>query len=480
MLLISQQRLAVRAPRQAVLRSPSVSFRDSRPVRQKARLRNNPRERRGRQAEHRPSEWLTRVGAGSSLSSMSTRRSYRVLTQDGHGSGPDTSYLFDEGVARRFMEGRRRPGRVQRLVAADGKEIVVIADPAQIALDLQWPASDAVPRSTAPFVPAENKLEAVTRLARLAARGPETLGPGSKERKSVLIKLAQAFALDVDTTLAKPQLGGAIAQRLDAQWGPECWSTGSTLTLQGLNVLLESAQHRLAGRGAACGDAQFESLEAEAGAVLDVLAAELCTRFDGRTCVDEMRRAGYSQWAQDEWAGFFVEYRGLPALVSKLGGGPVKYNNTRFDYALRSAWDLKCHAAAALDAPLNDVSATRACLQERPLGFVVLSGRYEYDDGDFRSWFRDERVRNGKTPVRRQSPAQYTRRSKVAFVPSSLEAFLVPDLPALDEALRTGAVDVLQQGRQTSGAPRPPKYRLRLSRARQALRVGDRHLAEVA
>lgn len=385
-----------------------------------------------------------------------------------------TTYAFGEVAARQLMEARRRPGRVQRLIDPLGREVVVLADPglspaAQPLLDLQWPTGDV--RAPREFVPADNKLEAVTRLARLAGRGPETLGPGSKERKSVLVKVAQALELDVDLSLPKPQLGEAIALRVGASWGSDCWSTGSTLTLQGLNALLEQAEHRLAARHRGSGDAEFSSLEAEAEAVLGVLANDLPTRLDGRSCVEEMRRDGYSQWAQDEWAGFFFEYRGLPALVRELGGGPAKYANTRFDYALKAVWDLKSHSSEGRDAPLNDVSAIQACLEERPIGFVVLSGRFEYDDGSFRSWFREERVSHGKTAAVRQAPAKYVRRSKPAFEPLLLEAFALRDRHQLEEAQAGGAIDVLQQGRQTSGASRPPKYRLHLPRARRVLRV---------
>lgn len=406
-------------------------------------------------------------------------RSFRILTSDIPGDGGSTTYVFDEIAARVLMQARRRPGRTQRLIDPNGRELASVSDPSpqatpQPALDLQWPVSAA--RVAREFVPANNKLEAVTRLARLADRGPETLGPGSKERKSVLIKLAAALHLEVDTSLSKPQLGEEIAARVGAAWGPDCWSTGSTLTLQGLNALLQPAEQHLAARSRGSGDAEFGSVEAEAEALLGVLAKELPPRLDGRACVAEMRDDGYSQWAQDEWAGFYLEYRGLPALVRELGGGPVKYVNTRFDYALKGVWDLKCHSVESRDAPLNDVSAIEACLSERALGFIVLSGRFEYDEGGFRAWFREERARHGKIAVARQSPATYVRRSKAAFEPMLLEAFALRDAAHLGEAQVAGALDVLQQGRQTSGASRSPKYRLHLPRARREIRVAQRSL----
>ena len=45
------------------------------------------------------------------------------------------------------------------------------------------------------FVPARNKLEVVARISNLTNSGPETLGPGSKEHKSVVLNLARGMGL---------------------------------------------------------------------------------------------------------------------------------------------------------------------------------------------------------------------------------------------------------------------------------------------
>ena len=69
-------------------------------------------------------------------------------------------------------------------------------------------------------------------------------------------------------------------------------------------------------------------------ALLGVLADALPDAWAGRDCVAEMQEAEYSQWAQDEWAAFYFEFKGLPALINAFGGGPRRFANTRFDYAL--------------------------------------------------------------------------------------------------------------------------------------------------
>ena len=66
--------------------------------------------------------------------------------------------------------------------------------------------------------PSRSKLEAVLRMSALTRRPPETLGPGSKERKSVLVNLAGDLGLVVDPSRSKPELGLQIATALGSDW----------------------------------------------------------------------------------------------------------------------------------------------------------------------------------------------------------------------------------------------------------------------
>lgn len=329
-----------------------------------------------------------------------------------------------------------------------------------------------------PGVPAVSKLEAVSRLGRLNGREPERLGPGSKERKSVLVNLAAALGLAVDTKASKPDLGAEIARALRTSWDRSCYSTGSTLTLEGLNRLLLAAERAWTSQGRLETERRgFGSVEAEAGAILSVIRDSLPEHMIGRECVQEMREAEFSHWAQDEWAGFYFEFVAVPACERELGGAPALYGNTRFDYSLDSVWDLKWHGSADQDAPLNDAAAVESCLSARGLGFVVLSGDTDYDDGGFREWFRQERAAAGKRPAARAHEASYVRRSKVSFTPRRLEAFHLPHRRALDSALADRSLVLRAQGRQASGAHRKPKYHMHLGRARESLRVAVLHLA---
>lgn len=317
------------------------------------------------------------------------------------------------------------------------------------------------------FVPARSKLEAVSRISALTDAPAETLGPGSKERKSALVNLAIGLSLTVDSRRNKPEVGAQIAAALGATWDPGCWSAGQTITLIGLNRLLEAGQREVERCHGSLLRGLFRTAREEAAAILEALALVIPRHMEGRNCVGQMLEAEYSQWAQDEWAGFFFEFIGLPALVNAFSGGPVAFGNTIFDYGLTQVWDLKLHAAIGGAAPLNAMDAIDACLDAgRGLGFIVLSGDTEYDDGAFRQWIRELRAAQGKKPAKRKTPASYVRKSKARFTPTKLEVFYFADAETLEGARNTGALTVMNQGRQSSGAERRPKYGLNLAKAR--------------
>ena len=295
---------------------------------------------------------------------------------------------------------------------------------------------------------------------------PESLGPGSKERKSALVNLARGLGVDVNLSTSKPELGAAIAVAIGAGWDAACWSAGHTITLEGLNRLLEAAERFQRERGQTT-HGSFLSVRDEAGALLEALREALPPEWMGYSCVREMKEAEYSQWAQDEWAAFYFEYLGLPALINTFGGGPLLFANTRIDYSLGHPWDLKVHMAETPVAPLNDQAAIHQCLTAGAgVGFLVLTGVVTYDQGEFRAWQKTFRAQHGKVAKPRTTPPTYVRKSKLWFRPTLLEAFFIEDEAALDAAIESRAIHVMAQGKQTSGATRPPKYALHLGNAR--------------
>src|SRR5262245_62047272 len=100
------------------------------------------------------------------------------------------------------------------------------------------------------FVPSRDKLEAVNRISALMHGGPEELGPGSKERKRVLEKVVTFFDLPIATSVNKVALGRAIVEALGGTWTEACYSTGYTITLHGLDLVLRLATAEAERRGA--------------------------------------------------------------------------------------------------------------------------------------------------------------------------------------------------------------------------------------
>lgn len=129
------------------------------------------------------------------------------------------------------------------------------------------------------FRPAHNKLEAVTRISSVTGAPPETLGPGGKERRSVLANLADGLGLDLDANLSKVELGEALGTRLGFTWDSACWSAGNTITLTGLNRILEAAEQFLSVPGTS-------SLNEHSHGGTEVLSGDSSTQID----LDEARQ----------------------------------------------------------------------------------------------------------------------------------------------------------------------------------------------
>jgi hypothetical protein len=346
----------------------------------------------------------------------------------------------------------------------------------------------------AAFQPAGSKIEAVTRISRLTESPAEWLGPGSKEHKSVLVNLADRLlpgvALDRSS---KTRMARDIAHRLDVTWTDMCCSTGETISLEGLNTILAGAERRLGRLGEMVSD-QLVTPQAEgaalAAALVDGWRAE---PWDAKRCVEWMAASGVRGAHDNEWQGFYFEAKARELLNSAFPPStrPVRtrFGNTTFDYALNRVWDLKAHTAAQVFAIsgvrrtrggvliLNDERATRQCVQEQGLGFLVLSGEALMDeDGRFVEWHRSRKQASGKLVAPSNSGTSRVRKS--AFRPLRVDAFWIQDTPGLEAAISAGQLSVRPIGRQPpkepggSGTARADKVQMHLNAARRGLLVG--------
>jgi hypothetical protein len=89
---------------------------------------------------------------------------------------------------------------------------------------------------------AKSKAEATARMYELAGAPFEPLGPGSKEKRSALEALGRVVGLDLVDVRTKVECGRRIAERLDIAWDVGCYSAGDSITLTGMNRLLDKIE----------------------------------------------------------------------------------------------------------------------------------------------------------------------------------------------------------------------------------------------
>ncbi|WP_144721091.1 DUF262 domain-containing protein [Agrococcus jejuensis] len=94
-----------------------------------------------------------------------------------------------------------------------------------------------------PYAAARSKAVATARMYYLGNRVAEPLGPGSKEKKSSLVALGSFAELDLSDVAGKVECGRRIAEFAGVLWDSDCYSAGDTITLIGMNRLLDGVLH---------------------------------------------------------------------------------------------------------------------------------------------------------------------------------------------------------------------------------------------
>lgn len=304
---------------------------------------------------------------------------------------------------------------------------------------------------------------------------------GSTEPKPLFLAINDRFGLGLHARLTKPALAEAIAREAGVAWDGLCDSRqtasggGSTVTLVGLERVLEACRRLVArapqSHGVLSDDAP---LEEELRKMLQVLTPALPGRLDGRDTVLQMRHEGL-RWRDVEWPGFYIEFAARQALCERLGGdvGP-QFGRTEFDYRLIRVFDIKVHSIGrSRDLWLNDVEAVEAAvLQAGGLGFVIVSGHPEFDhDGSFREWHQELKGEPSAYSVEREERGASPRMRKAGFEVTGVEIVFIDGIDALRRGQKDGWLRVKQQGRQSGGGMRRPKYGLVLSKIPDDVRV---------
>ncbi|WP_087508041.1 hypothetical protein [Cellulomonas iranensis] len=331
------------------------------------------------------------------------------------------------------------------------------------------------------FRPARSKQEAVNRMCDLAGVPHDTLGPGGKEHTWTLKDLARRFAPRVlETRLTKHEMAAALCDEFGVPWLASAGSTGASITLDGLNLILAGAERR-----AQVASDAWATAQEEGAALVDLLARELPRHWDGRKAVLEMREAGSTQWRQMEWAGFYFEEKVREILnetypTPPLGGPRLRFGSTAFDYASSTrVWDAKAHTAMRVDLPdgephrdsrdavcwLNDARAMRDCIELQGLGFLVAEGLSGLDTtGEFKAWHKE--LGSSGRKVREYVPSTgHSRLRKASFTPLELRAVWIEDLLDLRRAITAGWLSQSAQPNWEGTVARNDKFKARFAEA---------------
>ncbi|MBD7949235.1 hypothetical protein [Oerskovia rustica] len=321
------------------------------------------------------------------------------------------------------------------------------------------------------FRPAESKQQAVDRICDIAGVPHDLLGPGGKEHTWTLKDLARRHAPHLlDQRRTKHDLAAALCNEFGVPWLDSAGSTGASITLEGLNLILAGAE-----RHAHVSSAAWATAADEGTALVDALQRGLPDHWDGRACVEWMRESGSTQWRQMEWAGFYFEEKVREILnelrpTPPVGGPKVRFGNTIFDYASPTrVWDAKAHTAMTAAHPsdghppkrsngamwLNDSRAVKQCIAEQGLGFLVVDGLAGLDaSGGFREWHKAYGESDGRPLSGYVASTGTSRPRKAVWKPLMLRAIWIEDLPALDAGIAAGWIVQKEQPDWGSGDAR--------------------------
>lgn len=190
--------------------------------------------------------------------------------------------------------------------------------------------------------------------------------------------------------------------------------------------------------------------------------ANLPIYWEGKSSVLELKEADYN-WRQMEWWAFYFEFkvkRHLKGLCSIPGD---RFDRVEFDLKTQVNWDIKARAIKSDDRRviLNDTSAMEQSVHSNGFhGEIIGLCDVEYNDVNrsFQLWHTE--LKGGLSEYekqRRREPKSFSRYRKTSAELMEI-IYVVFDSDDLQK------LDVMNQGKNSNGQPRPPKYSLHLER----------------
>ncbi len=187
--------------------------------------------------------------------------------------------------------------------------------------------------------------------------------------------------------------------------------------------------------------------------------ASLPREWEGKKSVLELKAADYN-WRQMEWWAFYFEHLCHQRLGKTFQIPGERFGTVAFDLRGSVNWDLKAKAikSDAHKCILNDCSATDASIAKYgEHGVLIALCDVEYNDVNrtFQKWHSKLKGGLSDYEKERRARTEVSRYRKTRAILAEV-LFL-----RLDRAA-AASMDQMNQGRNSNGAPRPPKYMLDL------------------
>lgn len=195
-------------------------------------------------------------------------------------------------------------------------------------------------------------------------------------------------------------------------------------------------------------------------ATSDIKVAKQClagipTDWDGKDTVLFLKSVDYN-WRQMEWWGFYFEWICRDRLKSHFQVPGERIMRTIFDAKREINWDFKAKAIKSDDhrCILNDKCAMDASLARHGNhGVIIGMFDVEYNDEDrsFQKWHAKLKGGISSYEIERKRRTAISRYRKTRV---KLDEIIYVVIDSRKAAL----LGVYQQGRNSNGRPRPPKY----------------------
>lgn len=174
--------------------------------------------------------------------------------------------------------------------------------------------------------------------------------------------------------------------------------------------------------------------------------------WDAKECILEMRDSTYRNWKQTEWVGFYLEFlterTNLPGVAQfKLFVGNTSFNGV----AGKNIIDYKTSSSDE-DIILNDINAmNRVVKKYKELGYVIINGDIEKENNIELDEWRKSLTGKSKYVLKGEKSGRKHRKLKTKFFPKRiLYVAITKD--------NIKQLKVFNQGKNSNGNPRNPKY----------------------